>query len=127
MHLYNKNQTNEGINYDNGSFNKQDEFVEYVLKTWNSKIINADTVYISGNLTFGGRNEKLIELVAKLKGKKIWLKRIIMIYQIIVMQSYLMKNVIIKIDGFDRNNYYLVFTHYLILFWNGLMFELYIG
>ena len=70
MHLYNKNQTNEGINYDNGSFNKQDEFVEYVLKTWNSKIINADTVYISGNLTFGGRNEKLIELVAKLKGKR---------------------------------------------------------
>ena len=46
LHLFNRNQTAEGVNYDRRPFATVDEMHRYILEHWNAKITNGDTVYI---------------------------------------------------------------------------------
>lgn len=119
LHLYNRNQTNEGINYDHRPFDTQEEFVKYVLNAWNSKITNGDIVYILGDNAFKGNNEKLIETVSKLKGHKVLIKgnhddisdyRYAKLFDEICDYKEI-------IDSADGKSYRLVLSHYPILFW----------
>ena len=71
LHLFNRNQTGEGVNYDGRPFATVAEMNQYILEHWNAKITNGDTVYILGDMAMRGRNEALIALVAQLKGRKI--------------------------------------------------------
>ena len=71
LHLFNRNQTGEGVNYDGRPFATVAEMNQYILEHWNAKITNGDTVYILGDMAMRGRNEALIALVAQLKGQKI--------------------------------------------------------
>ena len=70
-------------------------------------------------MSFRGRNEDLIELVAKLKGHKILLKgnhddlsdyRYVKLFDEICDYKEIT-------DGFDGKSYHLVLSHYPILFW----------
>lgn len=71
LHLFNRNQTEEGRNYDGRPFATADEMNRYILEHWNAKITNGDTVYILGDMAMRGKNDALLALVAQLKGKKI--------------------------------------------------------
>lgn len=46
LHLFNRNQTDEGRNYDRRPFATVEEMNQYILERWNAKINNGDTVYI---------------------------------------------------------------------------------
>lgn len=52
LHLFHKNVTNEGSNFDNRPFNTMKKMHDVIKKNWNSKITNADHVYILGDLTW---------------------------------------------------------------------------
>lgn len=71
LHLFNRNQTDEGRNYDRRPFATVEEMNQYILERWNAKINNGDTVYILGDMAMRGKNSALLALVAQLKGKKI--------------------------------------------------------
>lgn len=75
LHLFNRNQTGEGVNYDGRPFATVAEMNQYILEHWNAKITNGDTVYILGEYGHAGVETKhLIALVAQLKGQKILLR-----------------------------------------------------
>ena len=42
LHLFNRNQTDEGRNYDGRPFATIDEMNEYIFEHWNAKINNGD-------------------------------------------------------------------------------------
>ena len=44
LHLFNRNQTDEGRNYDRRPFATVEEMNQYILERWNAKINNGDTV-----------------------------------------------------------------------------------
>lgn len=69
LHLFHKNVTNEGSNFDNRPFDTLEEIHKVIKKNWNSKITNADHVYILGDLAWK-ENEDVIELVSTLRGNK---------------------------------------------------------
>lgn len=71
LHLFNRNQTDEGRNYDGRPFATVEEMNQYILERWNAKINNGDTVYILGDMAMRGKNNAILALVAQLKGKKI--------------------------------------------------------
>lgn len=50
LHLFNRNQTDEGRNYDRRPFATVEEMNQYILERWNAKINNGDTVYILGDM-----------------------------------------------------------------------------
>lgn len=74
LHLFHKNVTGEGNNFDNRPFDTLEEMHKYIKEKWNRKITNGDTVYILGDVALRGINTKLIALVVKLKGNKILIK-----------------------------------------------------
>lgn len=96
-----------------------------ILKdNWNSIVTNADNVYILGDIGKIGKNadtERLIEIVATLKGRK----------TLIVGNHDSIKDVRLKqlfvdiapykeiTDNFNGLNHNLVLSHYPILMWNG--------
>ena len=122
MHLFCKSQTQEGrLNFDNRPFKNTEEMHQHFLREWNSEITNGDTVYILGDMSLRGRNDKLIALVAQLKGKKVLIKgnhddlsdyR----YKQLFHEIYDYKEIS---DCFGGKAYKLVLSHYPILFWNG--------
>ncbi len=122
MHLFCASQTNEGaVNYDNRPFDTVEEMNEYMLRKWNQKITNADTVYILGNLAFRGKNDALIALVAQLRGKKVLVKG-----NHDDLGDYRYKQLFAEIcerkevtDCFDSHAYKLVLDHFPVLMWNG--------
>lgn len=69
LHLFHKNVTKEGSNFDNRPFNTMKEMHDVIKKNWNSKVTNADHVYILGDLAWK-ENEDAIELVSTLRGNK---------------------------------------------------------
>lgn len=69
LHLFHKNVTNEGSNFDNRPFDTLEEMHKVIKENWNSKITNADHVYILGDLAWK-ENEDAIELVSTLRGNK---------------------------------------------------------
>lgn len=122
MHLFCKTQTQEGrVNFDNRPFQNTDEMHRCFLDHWNAKITNGDTVYILGDMALRGKNEELIALVARLKGKKILIKgnhddlgdyRYRQLFQEVCDYKEIT-------DSVDGKNHKLVLSHYPILMWNG--------
>lgn len=94
---------------------------EDILKRWNKKVTNGDVVYILGDMSMRGRNESLIELVAKLKGRKVLIKG-----NHDDINDYRYKQLFEQIcdykelsDSFEGKSYKLVLSHYPILMWSG--------
>ena len=121
LHFFSKNQTAEGLNFDNRPFKNVDEMHGVILNNWNSRVTNGDTVYILGDISNRGKNEDLIALVAKLKGKKV-----LIIGNHEDIRDYRYKQLFHAIhdyleitDHVDKQPYKLVLCHYPILMWNG--------
>lgn len=57
LHLFNRNQTGEGVNYDGRPFATVAEMNQYILEHWNAKITNGDTVYILGDMAMRGKTK----------------------------------------------------------------------
>lgn len=58
------------IQYENRPFNSIQEMDNELIKRWNSKVSNKDTVIHLGDFCFGNK-DRVTELVSKLNGKKI--------------------------------------------------------
>ena len=121
LHFFSKNQTAEGLNFDNRPFKNVDEMHETILNNWNSRVTNGDTVYILGDVSNRGKNEDLIALVARLKGKKV-----LIVGNHEDTRDYRYKQLFHAIydyleitDHVDKQPYKLVLCHYPILMWNG--------
>ena len=69
LHLFHKNVTDEGTNFDNRPFETLDEMHSAILKNWNARVTGSDHVYILGDLCWK-HNEESIAFVSKLKGNK---------------------------------------------------------
>lgn len=112
LHLFHE----AAIKFDNRPFKNLNEMHETILKRWNSKITNGDTVYILGDISLRGKNEDLIAFVARLKGKKILVKG-----NHDDVSDYRYKQLFEEIcdykeiqDSFEGKNYNLVLCHYPI-------------
>ena len=121
LHLFNRNQTDEGRNYDGRPFATVEEMNQYILERWNAKINNGDTVYILGDMAMRGKNNALLALVAQLKGKKILFRG-----NHDDLSDYRYQRLFEEItdyreiaDSFDGKTYKLCLMHYPILMWNG--------
>lgn len=121
LHLFNRNQTDEGKNHDGRPFATVEEMNQYILEHWNAKINNGDTVYILGDMAMRGKNEDLLSLVARLKGRKILLRG-----NHDDLSDYRYKQLFAEItdyreitESMDGNAYKLCLMHYPILMWNG--------
>lgn len=121
LHFFSKNQTAEVLNFDNRPFKNVDEMHEAILNNWNSRVTNGDTVYILGDVSNRGKNEDLIALVARLKGKKVLIKG-----NHCDVSDYRYKQLFYSIHDYleitdyaDKKAYRLVLSHYPILMWNG--------
>ena len=121
LHFFCQSQTNDGeVNYDNRPFANIEEMNTYMLKNWNKKITNGDTVYILGDIAFRGRNDALIGLFARLRGRKVLIKG-----NHDDLTDYRYKQLFEEIceykeltDNFNGQAYKLVLCHYPILMWN---------
>lgn len=71
LHLFHKNVTNEGSNFDGRPYDTLEEMHRDIKERWNRKVTNGDTVYILGDVALRGKKEDLIAYVAQLKGHKI--------------------------------------------------------
>ena len=119
LHLFSKNQTKQGVNYDNRPFENTDEMHQYILEHWNARVTNADSCYIIGDVSLHGRSEALISLVAQLKGHKILIKgnhdsiedyRYRQLFEEIVDYKEISEN-------FCGKHFKLFLSHYPILYW----------
>lgn len=121
LHLFCKSQTKQGQNYDNRPFETVEEMHDYILNRWNSRVTNADTVYILGDIALRGGNGPLIGLVAQLKGKKVLIRgnhddikdyRYALLFDEILDYKELTENV----NGKAQK---ICMMHYPVLMWNG--------
>jgi len=122
LHFFCKSQTQEGsVNYDGRPFATVEEMHDYMLRRWNEKVTNGDTVYILGDVALRGRNDALIGLVAQLKGKKVLVRG-----NHDDLSDYRYKQLFHEIcdykelsENFDGQAYKLILSHYPILMWDG--------
>ena len=70
LHLFHRNVTAEGKNYDKRPFATMDEMLKYIHDAWNKKVTNGDTVYILGDTSMRNTDEALISYMAALRGQK---------------------------------------------------------
>lgn len=121
LHFCCRNQTAEGKNYDNRPYANTAQMHADMLRRWNSKVTNGDTVYILGDVGIRGKNDELITLVARLNRKKILVignhddvsdLRYRTLFHDICHYKELT-------DCFDEKAYKLVLCHYPILMWTG--------
>lgn len=121
LHFCCRSQTAEGRNYDNRPYTTTAEMHADMLRRWNSKVTNGDTVYILGDVGLKGKNDELITLVARLKGKKVLilgnhddvsdLRYCTLCHDVCHYKELT--------DCFDGKTYQLVLCHYPILMWSG--------
>lgn len=122
LHLFCYSQIdNGGRNYDGRPYQSLEEMHMDILTRWNRKITNGDTVYILGDISMRGKNEELLSLIARLKGKKILIKG-----NHDDLSDYRLKQLFYEIcdykevtDSYGGRAYKLVLSHYPILMWNG--------
>ena len=122
LHLFCRSQVdNGGVNYDGRPFKSLDEMHEYILRRWNEKVTNGDTVYILGDVAMRGKNDALIALVAQLKGKKVLIKG-----NHDDLSDYRYKQLFHEIldykelsDSYEGKTHKVILSHYPILMWNG--------
>ena len=119
LHLFCNSQTQAGVNFDKRPFANVEEMHAYFLSRWNTKVTNADTVYILGDVALRGRHTPLVGFVAQLKGKKVLVKgnhddvsdyRYTKLFEEIVDYKELT-------DSIKGQVYKLVLSHYPILMW----------
>ena len=60
LHLFHE----ASIGFDGRPFRNLEEMHAEIVRKWNSKVTNGDTVYILGDVSMRGKNEDLIALVA---------------------------------------------------------------
>lgn len=70
LHLFHENC----LRFDNRPFKNIEEMHNTIIKNWNEKVTNGDTVYILGDISMRGTNLELIKLVSTLKGHKVLVK-----------------------------------------------------
>lgn len=119
LHLFHKNVTEEGTNFDNRPFKTMEEMHEVIKNNWNSSVTGSDHVYILGDMCWQ-HNESSISLVAQLKGVK---HLIIGNHDDVKDQRYRqLFNEVISYkeldDIIDGKKYRVVLSHYPIMFWN---------
>lgn len=119
LHLFHKNVTNEGSNFDNRPFDTLEEMHKVIKENWNSKITNADHVYILGDLAWK-ENEDAIKLVSTLRGNK---HLILGNHDKATDQRY--KQLFVEIanykeakDMIDGKEHHVVMSHFPLAFWN---------
>ena len=69
LHLFHKNVTDEGSNFDGRPFKTLEEMHKTIKENWNNTVTNADHVYILGDLAWK-ENEDAIQFVSTLRGNK---------------------------------------------------------
>lgn len=74
MHLFHKNVTKAGKDFDDRPFEDLEEMHALFKEKWNAKITNGDTVYILGDMAMRGTQEDLIAFVSTLKGHKVMIR-----------------------------------------------------
>ena len=94
QHLFHKNI----IKYCNRPFDSVDHMNEEILRKWNEKITDDDTVYIVGDFALG-RKEKAAEWLSQANGKKI-----------LIIGNHDRNPKIMKEMGFDEVHYQLEIT-----------------
>ena len=87
LHLFNRNQTGEGVNYDRRPFATVDEMHRYILEHWNAKITNGDTVYILGDMAMRGKMKHSLHWSHSSRGERSCSEEITMICLIIGIRS----------------------------------------
>lgn len=119
LHLFHKNVTAEGSNFDNRPFKTLEEMHRIIKENWNDVITNADHVYILGDLAWKS-NEDAIQFISTLKGNK---HLILGNHDSIKDQRY--KQLFVEVcdykeckDIVDGKEYYVVMSHFPIAFWN---------
>lgn len=104
--------------------NRTLEHDKLVKENWNRIVTNADNVYILGDIGKIGNNqdtERLIEIIATLKGRKT-----LIVGNHDVLKDIRLKQLFVEIcdykeitDNFNGASHKLVLSHYPILMWNG--------
>ena len=89
LHLFHKNVTNEGSNFDNRPFDTMEEMHKVIRENWNSKVTNADHVYIFRRNLASKKNEDAIAFVSTLRGNKHLILETMIKRQIKGINSYL--------------------------------------
>ena len=118
LHLFHKNITKEGTNFDNRPFDTLNEMHTVIKTNWNSIVTNADHVYICGDVTWK-ENEEAISFISTLKGAK---HLIIGNHDKLKDQRF--KQLFVEIvpykqikDMVDGKEYNIVLSHFPIAFW----------
>ena len=121
LHLFHKNVTAEGTNFDNRPFQTLVEMHEAIKQRWNTKVTNADTVYILGDIVWK-MSDEAIALVSTLRGRKVLClgnhdrdkdARFLQLFSEIVPYKEVD-------DHVGDKNYKVILSHYPIAFWNGM-------
>lgn len=74
LHLFHKNVTKEGSDFDGRPYRTLEEMHEDIRNRWNRKITDEDTVYILGDVSLRKKQEELTAYVSALKGSKILIR-----------------------------------------------------
>lgn len=119
LHLFHKNVTDEGTNFDNRPFKTLDDMHGIIKKNWNGRITGADHIYLVGDACWK-HNEDSIALMSQLKGNK---HLIAGNHDYIDDQRY--RQLFVEIcdykeikDTIDGKQYGVVLSHFPIAFWN---------
>lgn len=119
LHLFHKNVTNEGSNFDNRPFATVEEMHSVIKENWNRVVSNADHVYILGDLAWKEHDEA-IQLVSTFKGNKH-----LILGNHCRAKDQRFRQLFVEItnykeikDTVDGKEYNLVLSHYPIAFWN---------
>lgn len=119
LHLFHKNVTAEGSNFDNRPFESLDKMHETIKANWNGRVTGSDHVYILGDMCWK-HNESSISLVSQLKGNKHLVlgnhdqpsdQRYRQLFSEIVNYKEVD-------DVIDNKHYYVVLSHFPFAFWN---------
>jgi calcineurin-like phosphoesterase family protein len=122
LHFLCKSQLGDGAeNYDRRPYATLEEMHNDIMRRWNQKVTNGDSVYILGDVGLKGHNDLLIPLVAQLKGRKVLIRG-----NHDDLKDYRLKQLFAEIcdykemyDSVQGKSYRVVLCHYPILMWNG--------
>lgn len=119
LHLFHKNVTDEGSNFDNRPFKTLEEMHRTIKERWNARITGADHVYILGDLAWK-ENEDAISFVSTLCGNK---HLVIGNHDRCKDQRY--KQLFVEVvdykeakDVINGKEYSVVMSHFPLAFWN---------
>lgn len=118
-HLFHKNVTDEGTNFDNRPFSTLSEMHKVIKENNNKTVTNADHLYLAGDFAWK-ENEETIQYVSTLKGNK---HLILGNHDSVSDQRYRQLFVEIVnykevIDYVDGKQYHVIVSHYPLAFWN---------